>query len=466
MENSNHRTLSDFFFPIVFRAVDFVTVGIGFYLAHFFRFKHIKISFEYEILALLACFLVVTSVSVMGAYASWRGKYRIEMIGRVIVAWSFAFLAILALLVLSKKGQDFSRLWLGYAFLSSLIIAILLRLVIYSLLGYLRRKGFNQKRVLVIGSPSSTELIREGISQNGSTGFLLFSILDKQFNHLYGAEISLSHLDELEKLLNRHKISEIWFCLSLKESDFLDQALFALRHSTVNVRYVPDMSDFRLLNHRLTSIAGLPTIDLSSSPLDGINGILKRIEDLILAVGILIVIFPFLCVIAIAVKLSSSGPIIFKQLRHGADGRPIKVYKFRTMFIHQEVAGQIQQATKNDQRITPLGSFLRRTSLDELPQFYNVLQGRMSVVGPRPHAIAHNEYYKELVESYMQRHKVKPGITGWAQVNGLRGETGTIDKMQKRVEFDLYYIDNWSLAFDIKIVFMTVFEVLVGKNAY
>lgn len=466
MSNTDHRSFSDFFFPIVFRVLDFTTVGLAFYLAYFFRFKHIKLSFEYEVLALLACASVVASVSLFGAYASWRGKYRIEMLGRVFFAWSFAFLAILALLVLSKKGQDFSRLWIAYAYLSSLLITIILRLSIYSLLGYLRKQGFNQKRVLLIGSPMSAEQIRGRINQQGSSGFLLFAAFDKQFNHLFGSELLIEKLEELEKILKQYDIPEVWFSLPLKDSDFLDQALFALRHSTVNVRYVPDMSGFRLLNHQLTNIAGMPTIDLSSSPLDGVSGTLKRFEDVVLALSIILLISPLLCLIAIAVKLSSKGPILFKQFRHGADGKPIKVYKFRSMYVHKEEAGQIQQATKNDARVTPLGNFLRKTSLDELPQFYNVLQGRMSVVGPRPHAIAHNEYYKELVESYMQRHKVKPGITGWAQVNGLRGETETIDKMQKRVEFDLYYINNWSLTFDIKIVFMTVFKVLGGENAY
>lgn len=466
MENTNHRSFSDFFFPIVFRVLDFATVGLAFYLAHYFRFKHIKINFEYEMLALLACAAVVASASLFGVYNSWRGKHRVEMLGRVFLAWSVAFLAILALLVLSKKGQDYSRLWIGYSYLSSLSMAVILRLSIYTILSFLRKRGFNQKRVLVIGSSVSAEQIRERISQQVSSGFLLFSAMDKQFNNLFGAQLSVNSVDDLEKIIKQHNIPEIWFCLSLKDYDFLDKALFALRHSTVNVRYVPDMSGFRLLNHQLTNIAGMPTIDLSSSPLDGLNGILKRIEDIVLALSIILLISPLLFLIALTVKLSSQGPILFKQLRHGADGKPIKIYKFRSMYVHKAEAGLIQQATKNDVRVTPLGSFLRRTSLDELPQFYNVLQGRMSVVGPRPHAIEHNEYYKELVESYMQRHKVKPGITGWAQVNGLRGETQTIEKMQKRVEFDLYYIDNWSLTFDIKIVLMTVFKLFGSENVY
>ncbi|HIE54086.1 MAG TPA: exopolysaccharide biosynthesis polyprenyl glycosylphosphotransferase, partial [Chromatiaceae bacterium] len=170
--------------------------------------------------------------------------------------------------------------------------------------------------------------------------------------------------------------------------------------------------------------------------------------------------------IAMGVKLSSPGPVLFKQKRHGWDGKPIRIYKFRTMKVHEEKEGQVTQAKRGDPRITPFGAFLRRTSLDELPQFFNVLQGRMSIVGPRPHAIEHNELYKDQVDAYMQRHRVKPGITGWAQVNGWRGETNTLEKMEKRVEYDLYYIENWSLWFDLKIIFLTLFRGFVHKNAY
>ena len=167
-----------------------------------------------------------------------------------------------------------------------------------------------------------------------------------------------------------------------------------------------------------------------------------------------------------AVKISSPGPIFFKQMRHGWDGKPIKVYKFRTMVVHDEEEGRVSQAGQGDTRITRLGAFLRRTSLDELPQFFNVLQGRMSIVGPRPHALIHNEEYKEQIDAYMLRHKVKPGITGWAQINGWRGETDTLEKMKKRIEYDLYYIEHWSLWFDLKIILLTLLKGFVHKNAY
>jgi len=200
--------------------------------------------------------------------------------------------------------------------------------------------------------------------------------------------------------------------------------------------------------------------------MQGLNVCFKTIFDYVFAVVALVLISPLLLLIALAIKLDSPGPVIFKQKRHGWNGKIIHVYKFRSMKVHQETGLTITQATRNDPRITRIGAFLRRTSLDELPQFFNVLQGRLSVVGPRPHAVAHNEQYKELVPRYMLRHKVKPGITGWAQINGYRGETNTLDKMEKRVEHDLHYIENWSLWLDCYIIFMTIFKGFVNKNAY
>jgi len=207
-------------------------------------------------------------------------------------------------------------------------------------------------------------------------------------------------------------------------------------------------------------------LDLSVSPMMGINRNVKAFEDRILAALALMLAGPLMLLIAIGVKLSSPGPTLFRQRRHGWDGNLIVIYKFRTMMAHTQSDGQITQACKNDFRVTRFGAFLRRTSLDELPQLINVLQGRMSIVGPRPHAVEHNEHYKDLIDAYMQRHKVKPGITGWAQVNGWRGETDTLEKMKKRVEYDLYYIEHWSLWLDLKVIFLTLMKGFIHPNAY
>ena len=240
----------------------------------------------------------------------------------------------------------------------------------------------------------------------------------------------------------------------------------ALQQSTVTTRLLLNIFNLMLLNHSITDIAGYPVLNIRTSPMRGINRFIKALEDRALALIILVLISPLLALISLAVKLTSQGPVFFKQQRLGWDGKIIKVYKFRTMYQHQEVNGKVTQAKANDARITPLGRFLRRTSLDELPQFINVLQGRMSIVGPRPHALAHNDEYKYKIHTYMQRHYVKPGITGWAQINGWRGETDTLDKMQKRIDYDLYYINHWSLWFDLKIIFLTFFRGFTHNNAY
>ncbi|HBZ2169552.1 TPA: undecaprenyl-phosphate glucose phosphotransferase, partial [Klebsiella pneumoniae] len=222
---------------------------------------------------------------------------------------------------------------------------------------------------------------------------------------------------------------------------------------------------FNILQSRTEEINGVPVVPLFDTPLNGINMVFKRLEDIIVASIILFIISPILIVIACAVKFTSPGPVIFRQIRYGMDGKPIKVWKFRSMSV-MENDSSVKQATKNDTRVTKVGRFLRSTSLDELPQFFNVLFGQMSVVGPRPHAVAHNEQYRSLIQGYMLRHKVKPGITGLAQINGWRGETDTLEKMEKRIEYDLLYIRGWSIWLDLKIIFLTVFKGFINKSAY
>jgi putative colanic acid biosynthesis UDP-glucose lipid carrier transferase len=238
-----------------------------------------------------------------------------------------------------------------------------------------------------------------------------------------------------------------------------------LNDTTASVYFTPDIFLFDLIQARMDTIGGIPVLALCETPFYGVNGLVKRLSDIVLAALILLVISPVMLAVAIGVKLSSPGPVLFKQRRYGLDGREILVYKFRSMTCMEDGA-VVTQATRNDQRVTKFGAFLRRTSLDEFPQFINVLQGRMSIVGPRPHAIAHNELYRKLVRSYMIRHKVRPGITGWAQVNGFRGETETVEKMKARIEYDLDYLRNWSLKLDLAIIWRTLFVVLKSPNAY
>jgi putative colanic acid biosynthesis UDP-glucose lipid carrier transferase len=220
-----------------------------------------------------------------------------------------------------------------------------------------------------------------------------------------------------------------------------------------------------LIQGRIDSVSGMPVLGVCDSPFSGASGLIKRASDVIFSVAILAAIAPLLLVLALCVKLGSPGPVIFKQRRYGLDGDDIVVYKFRSMTVTED-GDAVPQCAKRDKRLTPLGAFMRRTSLDELPQFINVLQGRMSIVGPRPHAVAHNELYRTLIKGYMQRHKVRPGLTGWAQVNGLRGETPTLELMQARIDHDLDYLRNWSLRLDLYIMAKTLWVVLKGQNAH
>jgi putative colanic acid biosynthesis UDP-glucose lipid carrier transferase len=265
--------------------------------------------------------------------------------------------------------------------------------------------------------------------------------------------------------VNRHHTDLIYLSLPMATQSRILHLLEELRDTTASIYFVPDTFVTDLVQGRVDFVDDIPVVAVCETPFSGANGLLKRASDIVFSLLILTVISPLLLVIAAAVKLSSPGAVIFKQRRYGLNGEEIYVYKFRSMTVCDD-GDKIVQAQKNDQRITPVGAFLRRTSLDELPQFFNVLQGRMSIVGPRPHAVAHNELYRKLIRGYMVRHKVKPGITGWAQVNGFLGETETVEKMQKRIDCDLEYLRNWSLRLDVFIIFKTILVVLKGDNAY
>jgi len=279
------------------------------------------------------------------------------------------------------------------------------------------------------------------------------------------ASENLGTLERLADYARSHRVDVIYIALPMASQPRILRLLEELRDTTASIYFVPDIFVSDLIQARVDFVGELPVVAVCETPFYGFNGLVKRASDLVLATGILLLISPLMLAIAAGVKLSSPGPVLFKQRRYGVDGRKIVVYKFRSMTVAED-GDVVRQATRNDSRVTRFGAFLRRSSLDELPQFINVLQGRMSVVGPRPHAVAHNELYRKLIRGYMIRHKVRPGITGLAQVNGMRGETDTVDKMKMRIEYDLAYLRNWSLALDLKIVLKTVLVVLRKQNAY
>jgi len=280
-----------------------------------------------------------------------------------------------------------------------------------------------------------------------------------------GPDEFLGRIEHLADYVKTHRVDLLYITLPMASQPRILKLLDELRDTTASIYFTPDIFLSDLIQARMDAIGDIPVVAICETPFYGINGLIKWASDIVLASTIVVLISPLLLAITIGVKLSSPGPVLFRQRRYGIDGREIIVYKFRTMRVLED-GQEIRQVTRDDPRVTPFGAFLRRYSLDELPQFINVLQGRMSVVGPRPHAVAHNEIYRKLIKSYMIRHKVKPGITGLAQVNGLRGETDTLDKMRARIECDLAYLRNWSLRLDLQIVLKTVFVVLKKKNAY
>ncbi|MBA4142639.1 MAG: undecaprenyl-phosphate glucose phosphotransferase [Nitrosospira sp.] len=318
--------------------------------------------------------------------------------------------------------------------------------------------GMNEQGVALASRIQETRYSKIELS-----GF--FDDRDQSRLHQAGESQLLGRLRELPGFVKNKRIQFIYLSLPMASQPRILHVLDELKDTTASIYFVPDMFVTDLIQGRSGAVCGTPVISVCESPFTGSNGIIKRASDIVLSLLILALISPLLLLIAAAVKLDSAGPIIFKQRRYGLDGEEILVYKFRSMRVCED-GGVIRQAQKDDDRVTRFGAFLRRNSLDELPQFVNVLQGRMSIVGPRPHAVAHNEIYRNLIKGYMIRHKVKPGITGWAQVNGYRGETRTLDKMQARIDHDLDYLRNWSLRLDLHIIVKTIVIVLKDRAAY
>lgn len=439
---------------------DCIAVLLGSALAYLLRFGFVAVPDRFVLVTLIIALCIVLVNFSTEAYSRWRTTTLWQQLLGLLHTWALVALLVATLIYFADASQIYSRLWLGMTLLFSFLLAVLARVSAGLLMARYRAGGRNRHQVYLLGPPASLLKVARKMRKNRADGFSIGGVTR------VSDSLDPAAMDQVVAKIRQSGCTEVWICMPLDMGGMVKAMMYHLRNETVEIRYLPELSDIPLLNHRVSAVAGLYSIDLSVTPMSGPARVLKRLEDLILGALIMLLISPLCLVIAIAIKISSPGPVLFKQYRTGINGREFKVYKFRSMRLHREEQGQVTQATRSDSRITPIGRFLRRTSLDELPQFFNVLQGRMSIVGPRPHALAHNEYYKDLVESYMRRHKVKPGITGWAQVNGYRGETDTLEKMQKRVEYDLWYINNWSLWLDLKIILLTVVKGFINKNAY
>jgi putative colanic acid biosynthesis UDP-glucose lipid carrier transferase len=417
-----------------------------------------------------------------GVYETWRGKALPGMLARVALAWMAVAATSLLVAFTLHRMDAVSRLWFAYSTIIAGAMIIASKCVVYLGLRVMRSRGLNQRTVAIVGAQGFARTLLAHLNRTPGQGFTPVCLLDTSGNEaLHASGISraggagntragrlpvLNDFDEFVAKVRAEGINEIWLALPLSEEHTIYRFVHAMRHDFVNLRLIPDTRSMSLFNHSMTDVAGLPTINLTTSPVGTLQMWPKLLFDRCFAAAALTALAPLLICIAIAIKATSKGPVLFTQFRKGADGRPFRIYKFRSMAMHKEQAGHVTQAMRNDPRVTKIGAFLRRTSLDELPQFLNVLFGQMSVVGPRPHAIEHDDLYKDLVYGYMFRYRIKPGITGWAQVNGYRGATTKVEKMESRVKFDLFYIHNWSFWFDIKIVAITMFKGFVSRNAY
>jgi putative colanic acid biosynthesis UDP-glucose lipid carrier transferase len=400
----------------------------------------------------------------VGLYAPQRGVTLFEEVRLLINGWLLLASIWFAFLFLSKTGSDFSRVWSLYWMALGFVVHFAARVAIRMILRAMRRRGYNVRRIAIVGAGTLGREIARRLRRLPWSGFEIRGFYDDNVA-LHGVLTEglrvQGPVDQVLRDLDSDSIDQIWIALPLRADKRIRELLEGLRRHSVEVRFVPDIFNFTLLHHSLTEIAGLPVINLTASPLQGVNRVLKKLEDVIVSVMVIAVTFPLMLLIAAGIKASSPGPVFYRQERVTWNGARFRILKFRTMPVDAEASSGPVWSTQNESRATPFGAFLRRSSLDELPQFINALRGEMSVVGPRPERPEFVERFKEEIPGYMQKHLVKAGITGWAQVNDFRGESD----LRERIQYDLYYIEHWSLWFDLRIIALTFLHIVRSRNA-
>lgn len=382
------------------------------------------------------------------AARSWRGAQMPAMLAKLTARWFMVVSLLLLWLFAFKASQEFSRVWFAVWMVSAVVLLWLGRVAIYLVLRSLRLRGIGLRQVALVGSHAAIASLQTRMASAGWSGYVVSQVVERT-----------DDVASLEALATA-PLDEIWVMLPLGDAQAIQHTLHALRHSAASIRLVPDLLTLRLINHGVTEVMGVPMYDVSASPMAGMNQLLKWVEDKVLSLLILLLISPVMLVVALGVKLSSRGPVFYRQERVGLNNRSFDMLKFRSMPVDVEKEG-VRWGGAAAKATTRFGQFIRRTSLDELPQFLNVLWGDMSIVGPRPERPMFVEQFKDEIPDYMKKHLVKAGITGWAQVNGWRGDTD----LKARIEFDLFYIENWSVWLDLKIIFLTIFKGFLNKNA-
>lgn len=418
-------------------------------------------------------FMAFTLPLALGQYGAYRSQRDIPPTLELLRMWSALFMVVGLLLVLaamSKTTIFVSRLWAGIGLVYLFVLLTAMRLMARVILRRLRVWGYDAKSILLVGGGTLASKVISQLMVSDADGYRIVGYLaeNPSLHSEFGGLPYLGRAIDARQICVRQRlaIDQVWVAIDETDLAELRTSIDALSELPYELRVVPDGIISTLCEMPVSTAAGLLTVELSSSPTSAVDRVLKALEDRVLGTIMAICAAPLVLMIAVLIRWDSAGPVLFRQKRHGWNGEEITVFKFRTMYVHQENPGMVTQATRQDARVTRIGRWLRRTSLDELPQLINVLMGNMSLVGPRPHATEHNELYVNIIRNYMHRHRVKPGITGWAQVNGYRGETDTPDKMQQRVEYDLYYIEHWSIGFDLVILVLTCVRGLTSPQAY
>jgi putative colanic acid biosynthesis UDP-glucose lipid carrier transferase len=442
---------------------DAASLTVAGYLSWWIRFAQPIPPAHYLLGMFLGLLLALVLLPAMGSYRGARWHRPVRGTISAVPALVAIFGCLMAVAAVTKTTAEFSRLWMaGWVGLSIAFMTV------WRWIG-VSMSGRDRLRVLVVGSgrlaAEAAERLIERYGEDSLAGFVRLPT-ETGGDVDESVEPVVAELDRLEELLGSpdFEVTELWLASDSPPNESDESLLRQLRSSSLPVRYVPDLRLLRLLRHRASEVAGMTLIELNATPLDGPDAIVKAVLDRVLALVLLLVLSPLLLLVALAIRIESPGPVLFSQPRHGGGGRVIKVLKFRSM-VHEHNPDS-RQARRDDPRVTRVGALLRRSSLDELPQLINVLRGEMSLVGPRPHPLALNQEYSDRLGAFMQRHRVKPGITGLAQIEGFRGETDTLEKIQKRLECDLYYIENWSLWMDLKILVRTALSGWIDRNAY
>jgi putative colanic acid biosynthesis UDP-glucose lipid carrier transferase len=456
-------TINDIPLVSVFKRLVYplIILGMWYLLVHI----HDEAFTGYDLALVVIVFFVASHVyDQIDPYRPWRSGRLMACTRDVFVGWAVIVAVMFVIGHATGLSYQYSPNLLALWFIGTPFVLLASHLAVHIMTSDLRKTG-GVRSVVIVGTNDASANLAERIKEHPNLFMDVRGFFEDRAMPRDQAKIDaplLGKIADMAEYVREHNIKLIFISLPMAAQPRIRELVDALQDTTASIYFLPDVYGFDILRAHFDFVGGVPVVAVCESPFTGLNSVIKRSSDIVFASLIQLVLAPVMLLIALAVKLSSPGPVIFKQRRYGLNGEAIVVYKFRSMTVCEDGA-TIVQAQKNDQRVTRLGAFLRRTSLDELPQFINVLQGRMSLVGPRPHAVAHNELYRKLIKGYMLRHKVKPGITGWAQVNGLRGETDTLEKMKARIEYDLDYLRSWSLALDLWII-MRTFNVFLGRD--